>query len=118
VSRTYNTMPPWVQAARRAGVRLPADWREPLPDPAWDGRHPHAWRGLGRLARWRHLEDLVGSAPSHFGGGPLGGKWRGIGAAARQENRRLRHRDRQALRQGRYDTPPPRHRNSAHWDYW
>jgi hypothetical protein len=37
---------------------------------------------------------------------------------ARWENRRLRHRDRQALRQGRYDTPAPRHRHSAHWDYW
>ena len=118
MSRTYNTMPPWVQAARRAGVHLPADWREPLPDPAWGDRHPYARRALGRLARWEFLEDLVGSAPCQFGGGPLGGKWRGIGAAARRENRRLRHRDHQVLRQGRYDTPPPRHRYSAHWDYW
>lgn len=110
-------MPPWVQAARRAGLHLPADWREPLPDPAGDDRHPHVRRAVGRLARWQYLEDFVGSAPC-FGGGPHGGKWRSIGAAARQENRRLRHRDRQALRLGRYDTPPPRHRHSAHWDYW
>ena len=118
MSRTYNTMPPWVQAARRAGLRLPADWREPLLDPVWDGRHPHARRALGGLARSEFLEQLVGFAPCEFGGGPLGGKWRGIGAAARWENRRLRHRDRQALRQGRYDTPAPRHRHSAQWDYW
>ena len=63
MSRTYNTMPPWVQAARRAGVHLPADWREPLPDPAWGDRHPSARRSLGRLARWEFLEDLVGHEP-------------------------------------------------------
>jgi len=40
-------MPAWVQAARRAGRRLPADWREPLPDPAGDDRHPHPRRALG-----------------------------------------------------------------------
>lgn len=118
MSRTYNTMPAWVQAACRAGLRLPADWREPRDDPAWADRHPLTRLALGRVARWQYLKDFVGSAPCQFGGGPLGGKWRGIGAIARVENRRLRRRDRQALRQGRYDTPPPRHRHGAHWDYW
>lgn len=27
----------------------------------------------GRFARWQFLEDLVGSGPCYFGGGPLGG---------------------------------------------
>jgi hypothetical protein len=119
VSRTYNTMPAWVQAARRARVRLPADWREPILDPADSRLHPATRRALGRHYRREWLVGFVGDAPAYYGPWPpLGGKYEGVGVDARIANRRLRHRDRQALWMGRYDEAPPRHRHSAQCDRW
>lgn len=65
MSRTYNTMPAWVQAARRAGVLLPADWREPILDPAWSRLHPATRRAFGRHARRIALAALVGGAAAY-----------------------------------------------------
>ena len=119
MSRTYNTMPAWVQAARSAGIRLPADWREPIHDPAFTRLHPIIRRGLGRHARRLALTALVGGEPAYYAPWPpLGGKHEGVGIDARIANRRLRRGDRQALRMGRYDEAPPRHRHSALWDRW
>jgi hypothetical protein len=59
------------------------------------------------------------AAPAYYAPWPpLGGKYEGVGIDVRFANRRLRHRDRQALRMGRYDGAPPRHRHSAQWDRW
>ena len=110
-------MPAWVQAARRAGMRLPADWREPIHDPACSRLHRASRRARGRQARRLALAALVGGAPDYYAPWPpLGGRHEGVGIDATIANRRLRHRDRQALRMGRYDDAPPRHRHSARWD--